>query len=176
MAMSMFVAPLGLMPRTVPGRGLSAPAALIAKPEIVEDPAFEVYANLPSGVTAFQQLAVPSVGTLVLIGTKVPSAPTEYEEIADAFAAPGPVSDTSAAPLGANVTANAPGPALAVSLIAESVPSASTRKASIWLVARSVTSSTRPSGLKAIEADATPLPLSRRTELLMGFSLPSSLT
>ena len=47
----------------------------------------------------------------ILIGTNVPSAPTEYEEIADAFAAPGPVSDTSAAPLGANVTANAPGPA-----------------------------------------------------------------
>jgi hypothetical protein len=128
-AMSMFVEPLGLIPTTVPGRAVSAPAAVIERPEIVEDPALEVYTNLPSGVTTFQQLAVPSVGTLVLIGTSVPSAPMEYEETADAFAAPGQVSDTSAAPLGANVTSNAPGPALVFSLIAESVPSASTRKA-----------------------------------------------
>src|SRR5215469_12843025 len=76
-AMSIFVAPFGLLPTTVPGRGLNAPAAVSAKPEMVEDPALEVYTNRPSGVTAFQQLAVPSVGTLVLTGTSVPSAATE---------------------------------------------------------------------------------------------------
>ncbi|HYL13782.1 MAG TPA: hypothetical protein VEV41_12145 [Terriglobales bacterium] len=42
MAMSRFVLPAGLVPTTVPATGVSALVPLIAKPEIVEVPAFEV--------------------------------------------------------------------------------------------------------------------------------------
>ena len=52
----------------------------------------------------------------------------------------GPVSDTSAAPFGANATANVPGPTAAVTTMGPSVPSSWTWKASIRLVSFSVTS------------------------------------
>ena len=40
-----------------------APVEAIAKPEMVEEAAFDVYANFPLGVIAFQQLASPREGT-----------------------------------------------------------------------------------------------------------------
>lgn len=76
MAMSRLVLPLGLMPTIVLATGVNIPVALIANPEIVDVPAFEVYARLPFGVIALQQVAAPNVGTLVLIGDRVPFAAT----------------------------------------------------------------------------------------------------
>lgn len=64
----------------------------------------------------------------------------------------GPVSESTRAPLGANVAAKTPGSALAFTTIGESVPSASTRNTSMLFVALSVTARNWPSGLKAIEA------------------------
>src|ERR1700731_5484069 len=64
MMISRFVAPLGFAATTVPGRGVSAPLAPIAKPEMVAEPAFETYTKRPSGGMAFQQFAAPSVGAL----------------------------------------------------------------------------------------------------------------
>jgi hypothetical protein len=49
----------------------------MVKPEMVEVPAFEVWTHLPLGVTAFQQVAASRVGTLVLIGVRVPFEATE---------------------------------------------------------------------------------------------------
>ncbi len=40
-----FVLPAGLVPTTVPLSGVKAPVAAIAKPEMVEEAAFDVYAN-----------------------------------------------------------------------------------------------------------------------------------
>lgn len=86
------MAPEGFAPTTVPAIGVNVPVALIAKPEIVADPAFDTYTNRPSGVTAFQQFAAPNVGTLALIAESVPLACTAYDEIADPLATPaGPV-------------------------------------------------------------------------------------
>jgi hypothetical protein len=45
---------------------------------------------------AFQQLAEPNVGTLLLIGVRVPLLCTEYDEMADEFGALVPVSETTA--------------------------------------------------------------------------------
>jgi hypothetical protein len=42
MAMSRFVLPGGLVPTTVPAKGVNAPVALIANPEIVDEAEFEV--------------------------------------------------------------------------------------------------------------------------------------
>jgi len=53
------------------------------------------------------------------------------DEIAELFGPPGPVSDTSAAPLGAKATANAPAPALAFPVICDNVPSGRTPKTSM---------------------------------------------
>ena len=61
--------------------------------------------------------------TLALIGTSLLPAPIEYEEIAELAGPPAPVSDTIAAPFGAKVRENAPGPTLAVMVMGESVPS-----------------------------------------------------
>src|SRR6266850_88130 len=164
--MSRFVLPLGLVPTTVAPTGVKTPVALIANPEIVDEPAFEVKTNRPSRVTAFQQFAFPRVGIPVLIATRVPFAATKYEEIAEASLPPaGPVSDTSAAPLGANVTENDPGPGLRLTTIGASVPSAWTRKASILFVARSVTNRNWPFGLNAREAASELLVVRKRIEL-----------
>ena len=63
----------------------------------------------------------------------------EYDEIAELLGPLEPVSDTSTAPFGANTTENAPGPPLALTVMADSVPSSSTLNTSMLLVARSVT-------------------------------------
>jgi hypothetical protein len=76
----------------------------------------------------------------------------------------GPVSDTSAAPLRAKDTENAPGSGLRLTTIGASVPSAWTRKASILFVARSVTRNW-PSGLKASDAASELLVVRNRIEL-----------
>src|ERR1700722_11409929 len=118
MTISRVMLPLGFVPTNVPETGVKAPPALRAKPEMVEDAEFEVYTNWPLGVTTSQQVPAPSVGTLALTGVIVRWVTTGGEEIAEAFAAPaGPVSATRAAPLGANETANPPGPALGFTTI-----------------------------------------------------------
>jgi hypothetical protein len=102
----------------------------------------------------------------VLIGTIVPLGATEYDEIAEVSSPPaGPVSDTSAAPLGVNDTENAPGSGLRVTRIVANVPPAWTRKASILFVALSVTNRKWPSGLKAREAASELLMVRKRVEL-----------
>lgn len=106
--MSRLVLPVGSVATIVPGNGVSAPSAPIANPEMVDVAELEVYTKCPSGVTACQQVAAPWVGTLALMGETVPLGSTAYDEIAEALFPPaGPVSDTSAAPFGANHTANA---------------------------------------------------------------------
>src|SRR5690349_4597004 len=151
--MSRLVAPDRLLPTTVPASGVSVPSPAIAKPEIVEDPAFDTYTNLPSGVIAFQQFAAPNVGTLALIAVSVPLASTAYEVMAEPFATPAaPVSETIAAPLGAKTTENAPGPALAFTTIGDNVPSGCTKNTSTLLVSRSVTARKCPFGLIAMDA------------------------
>src|SRR6267154_6196782 len=134
--MSRLVAPDGFAPTTVPAIGVNAPFAPIAKPEIVADPAFDTYTNRPSGVTSFQQFAAPNVGTLALIGERVPFACTAYDEIADPLATPaGPVSETSAAPFGAKVTENDPGPPFPFTTMGANRPSPCTANTSILFVA-----------------------------------------
>jgi hypothetical protein len=76
-AISRFVLPAGLVPTTVPGRGVNEPVAPIAKPEMVAEPAFEVKTNWPLGVMACQQVAAANVGTLVLMGVSTPLARIE---------------------------------------------------------------------------------------------------
>src|SRR3954463_11347777 len=114
MAMSRFVEPAGFVPTMVLGSASSVPSSRIENPAIDEVPAFDAYTNRPSGVTTFQQFAAPSVGTLALIGSRDPSDPIEYDEIAELFGPPPPVSDTMAVPCRANVRENAPGPTLGV--------------------------------------------------------------
>jgi hypothetical protein len=64
------------------------------------------------------------VGVLALIVESLPSDCTAYEEIAEALWPPvGPVSQTSAAPFGANETANAPAPPLGLTTIDPNFPS-----------------------------------------------------
>jgi hypothetical protein len=77
MARSISVLLLGRIPSTVPGKGVNAPVAFIAKPEIVDEAEFAVYTKRPSGVTSYQQVAAPNVGTLVLMGVITPLASTE---------------------------------------------------------------------------------------------------
>ena len=56
-------------------------------------------------MTACQQVAAPCVGMLALIADSIPLAATAYDEMADALCPPmGPVSETKAAPFGANET------------------------------------------------------------------------
>src|SRR5208282_1634045 len=86
----------------------------------------------------------------------------------------GPVSVTRAAPLGANATEKAPGPALAFITMGDNVPFFSTRKTSMLLVSRSVTRRNWPLGLKAKDAAPEVLVLRKLSELGMGRSLPSS--
>ena len=91
---------------------------------------------------------------LALIPDSVPLARTSYDEIAEAFGTPaGPVSETRAAPFGAKLTENAPGPELGFTTIGDRAPSAWTRNASIEFVSLSVTRRTLPSGLNAKEAE-----------------------
>ena len=164
--MSRFVLPAGLVPTTVPLSGVKAPVAAIAKPEMVEEAAFDVYANFPSGVIAFQQLASPRAGTSVLMGDSFPSAPTAYEETVEAFDAPaGPVSETTAAPFGANRSEKTPGSTLGFTTIEPRVPFACTGKTSILFVARSVTKRKWPSGLKAIDEPSELFVVRKRVEL-----------
>lgn len=75
--MSMFVDPAGFNPTTVPEMEVSAPFAPMANPDSEEVPALDAYTKRPSGVTAFQQFAVPRVGTLALTTDNVPLACTE---------------------------------------------------------------------------------------------------
>ena len=74
MAMSRLPAPAGFVPTTVPGSAVSVPVLPMAKPEIVDEPAFETYTKRPLGVMAFQQFAAPSDGTLALSVVRVPLA------------------------------------------------------------------------------------------------------
>jgi hypothetical protein len=48
---------------TVPVMGENAPPGPMENPEIVDDPAFETYAHLPSGATAFQKFACAGRGS-----------------------------------------------------------------------------------------------------------------
>ena len=64
---------------------------------------------------------------------------------------PRPVSDTTAVPFGATFTANAPGPALGFTVIAESVPFEATPNTSTSLFAFSVVNRKRPLALNATE-------------------------
>ena len=66
----MLLEPVGFTPTTVPGSDVSVPAVPIANPAMVDEPALDAYTNSPFGVMAFQQLALPRVGTLVLIGLR----------------------------------------------------------------------------------------------------------
>src|SRR5277367_3252233 len=94
--------------------------------------------------------------------------------MADALVPPeGPVSATRADPFGAKSTAKAPGPALGLTTIGASVPLVCTWKASMLLVAFSVTSRNSPSGLK--DNDPGPeLPVERYArESGIGLSVPS---
>lgn len=58
--------PAGRLARIVLPKALSAPLVPITNPEIVDDPAFDVYTKRPFGVTANQQVAAPRVGRLEL--------------------------------------------------------------------------------------------------------------
>jgi hypothetical protein len=63
-------------------------------------------------VIAFQQFAVPNVGTCPLTGVSVPLPGMLYEEIVALFVTPGlPVSEAIRAPFGANETEKIPGSA-----------------------------------------------------------------
>jgi hypothetical protein len=117
-------------------------------------------------------LAEPNVGTLLLIGVKVPLLCTEYEEMADEFGALEPVSETTATSFPVNLALNAPGPMLFVIVACDREPSLSTLNTSRLFVAFSVTIKNCPSGLNATEPDATALPLRRRKELGIRTSLP----
>src|ERR1700756_110865 len=164
-AISKFVLPAGLVPTTVAPTGVSAPLTPIANPEIVDEPALDAYANFPLGVIAFQQLALPSVGTPRLMGVSVPFAATAYDDIVDALLPPaGPVSESTRAPSGANLAANTPGASPVFTTIGGSVPSACKRKTSMLFVARSVTARNGPSGLKVIDAASELLVVKKRME------------
>src|SRR5580692_7718741 len=171
-AISIFDEPVGLIARIVPGIGVSVPPLPIANPDMDPEPAFETYTKRPSGVTTFQQLAEPNVGTLLLIGTSVPLLCTEYEEIADKFGPPGPVSETTATSLRVKPALNAPGPTLFVMVACDREPSLSTLNTSRLFVAFSVTIKNCASGLNATEPDATVLPLRKRKEFGIRTSLP----
>src|ERR1700723_3505813 len=107
------------------------------------------------------------------MGDSVPLAMTEEDEIADALLPPaGPVSETSAAPLGAKETENAPGSGLGLTTIGPNVPSSWTWKTSMLFVARSVTTRNRPSGLKANDAASELLVVRKRVELGIFRSCP----
>ena len=176
MAISRLVLPEGLIPTSVPPTGVSAPFFEIKKPEIVADPAFDVYTNCPLGVTTFQHVAAARVGTPRLMGVSLPFVPTAYDEMAEAFVPPaGPVSATRAALLGANVTANTPGSALALTTIGARVPSSWTWNASILLVSFSVTRRNWPSGLNDNEAGPEFAVLRKASECEIGLSFPSLL-
>ena len=51
-----------IVPTLVRSMGVSDPFLAITNPEIDDVPALDTYTNFPSGVIAFQQLAVPRVG------------------------------------------------------------------------------------------------------------------
>src|SRR5271165_2381508 len=55
---------------------LPAGKAPTTNPEIFADAVFEVNRNFPFGVTLIQQVAAPSVGTLVLMAVYAPFAPS----------------------------------------------------------------------------------------------------
>jgi hypothetical protein len=76
-ARSIFVLPVGLVPTIVPGKAVRVPVEPMAKPETVALPAFDVYRKRPSGVTTCQQVAAPRVGTLLLMGERLPLACTQ---------------------------------------------------------------------------------------------------
>src|ERR1700758_3076582 len=172
-AMSRFVLPAGFVPTTVAPTGVNAPVLPTANPEIVDEPAFETYTKRPSGVTTFQQFALPRVGTPRLMALSVPSDAIAYDEIVEALFPPaGPVSETRAAPFGANVTANVPGAASWLTTIGDSVPSACTRKTSRLFVARSVTTRNWPSGLKARDAASELLVVRKRVEFAIRVRCP----
>ena len=73
-AISRLTDPSGFVPTTVPGNAVNTPVFAMANPEMVDEPALEVYTKLPSGATTFQQFAAPNVGTLLLMGDRVPLA------------------------------------------------------------------------------------------------------
>ena len=88
----------------------------------------------------------------MLIAESVPLARIAYEEMADPFETfAGPVSETSATPLGAKLTEKAPGPVLGLITIGDRLPSVCTLNTSMSLVRRSVTARKLPSGLKATD-------------------------
>src|SRR6202021_78278 len=164
--------PVGLIARIVPGIAVSVPPMPSAHPDIDPEPAFGTYTKRPSGVMAFQQLAEPNVGTLLLIGVSLPLLCTEYEEIADEFGALEPVSETNATSCPVNLALNAPGPTLGVMVACDREPSLSTLNTSRLFVFCSVTIKNCPSGLNATEPDTTPLALRKRWELGIRFSFP----
>src|SRR5580698_4489037 len=84
----------------------------------------------------------------------------------------GPVSDTSAAPFGAKLTENAPGPALLFTTTGDNVPFDCTAKTSMSFVNRSVTARNRPSGLTDKDAAPEVLVLRNRMESGIAVSVP----
>src|SRR6266550_6055940 len=76
---------------------VSVPSLAIAKPEMLEPPAFAVYANLPAGSTISQHgAACPPVDTDLLTGVRIPFPAWSYDD-----AAALPASDTTRRPFGA---------------------------------------------------------------------------
>src|SRR6202790_2911073 len=109
---------------------------------------------------------------LLLIGVNVPLLCTKYEEMADEFGPPAPLSETTPTSFRANPALNAPGPTLFVMVACDREPSLSTLNTSRLFVAFSVTIKNCPSGLNATEPDATALLLRKRKELGIRTSLP----
>src|SRR6202023_1350125 len=83
----------------------------------------------------------------------------------------GPVSETSAAPFGAKLTENAPGPALGFTTIEDRVPSPWTLESSMSLVKRSTATRNLPSGLNANPPAPELLVERKRAELVICLSL-----
>src|SRR5579872_2863072 len=84
----------------------------------------------------------------------------------------GPVAATSAVPFGAKSTANAPATVLACGAFATKVPSVCTVKTSMLLVRRSITTSTEPLGLNAMEDAAVRPVLRKRVEFGISIKCP----
>src|SRR6202161_1308529 len=112
---------------------------------------------------------------LMLIGDRVPLAAIAEDRRAEPSGTPeGPVSETRAAPFGAKLTENAPGPALGFTTIGDKVLSPWTLNTSMSLVKRSTTTRNLPSGLNAKPPAPELFVERKRVELGICLSSPRS--
>src|SRR6266550_3172331 len=110
---------------------------------MLEPPALAVYAKCPRESTISQHgAACPPFDTELLTAVRAPVRAWSYDD-ADAV----PASETTSTPFGVNWNPNGVFPAFSVLTGAPNLPSSLIRKASMVLLARSVTSSQRPLGL-----------------------------